>query len=122
MGDQVSGDKYQTGQAGAVGPKSHAENMTFNQSWQQYEDIGDLPQFAIQLADLRKAMKIRTDGSVGHDNAIAAVGNAEEAAKAGDSGKMMECLKSAGAWAVDVAKDVTSSVVADVIKKSMGVL
>ena len=51
------GDHYQTGQAGAVGPNSRAENNTFQQMWDQRSSDLHLPQLAEELGHLRMVLK-----------------------------------------------------------------
>jgi hypothetical protein len=119
-GDVHMGDQYNAGQAGAMGPGAKAQNIQFSQLWIQAQKDVNLAALPAELATLRAEMKRRGDGSVAHDRAIADVGAAEEAAKAGDGEKTMGLLKSAGVFALGVAKDIAADVAATVIKSSMG--
>lgn len=56
-GDARMGDEYNVGQAGAVGPQSHAHDMTFQQVGGNIERAMDMSELATELATLRRAMK-----------------------------------------------------------------
>jgi hypothetical protein len=111
-------DTYNTGQAGAVGPGAHAHDMTFNQIWNQMQGAIDLQKLATELSELRQQMK-KEAVEVEQDIAVSDIAKAEQAAKAGDGPKMLEHLKSAGKWGLDVATKIGTSVAAELIKKSM---
>src|SRR5689334_24767465 len=53
----IMGDKYTTGQAGAVGPHSSARDMSFNQIWNQVEATIDLPVLANEVEQVRSEMR-----------------------------------------------------------------
>jgi hypothetical protein len=55
-GDARMGDEYNVGQAGAVGPQSHAHDMTFHQIGGNIERAMGLSQLAGELATLREVM------------------------------------------------------------------
>jgi hypothetical protein len=75
-GTTMSRDTFNTyGQIGAVGPKAHAHDMTFQQVWSQSSI--DLPQLAEELKRLRTAMK-EADDKDEQDEAIGAVAAAEK--------------------------------------------
>ena len=113
------GDRYEAGQAGAMGPKAHARDMSFQQLWQQHQGSIDLPQLAVELSQLRAELrKQATDAE--HDQAIGELGAAEVAAKKGDGAKVMEHLAVAGKWTLETATKIGTAVAAAVIKHSMG--
>jgi uncharacterized protein YjbI with pentapeptide repeats len=117
------GDTYEiSGQAGAIGPNAHAHHNTFNQIWNQVKDSTDLPKLAEELAKLRTAMKqepVEEAAEIERDVAIAEVGKAQLEAKAGNGERMMGHLKSVGKIGYDVATKIGSSVLAELIKKSI---
>jgi hypothetical protein len=115
----VMGDKYVTGQAGAVGPGSHAHDMTFNQAWSQLEDSIDLPRLAEELALLQRAMKQEASRPE-HETAIEAVAAAEQAATEGNGPKTIERLKSGGKWALDIAVKIGTGLATAAIKSAIG--
>jgi len=80
----------------------------------------DLAKLAEELRAVRAKMKADPDDSVTHDAAIAAVGQAAEAAAAGDSGGTMRHLKDAGKWAVDAAMAIGAALAVEVGKKAIG--
>ena len=116
MGDQynVSG-----GQTGAVGPNAHAHDMSFNQIWNKLEGNIDLAELAQQLGQLRKEMEQRaTDPS--QQMAIGAIAAAEKSAQRKDGAKVVEYLKLAGNWALDVAKQIGVEVAKVAITGALG--
>jgi deferrochelatase/peroxidase EfeB len=113
----MSGDIYNTGQAGAVGPNAHAHDMTFQQV--QNQGAIDLPRLAEELARLRAAMKEETEGTAEQDEAIGAVAAAGKAAGQGDDRTMLRHLKTAGAWTLGIAEKIGVAVAAEAIKRAM---
>jgi hypothetical protein len=118
-GDIKMGDNYTTGQAGAVGPRAHAHDMTFNQVWNQLSTTVDLPKLKEELSALRQALK-GAASEPEHDIAIAEVANAEIAAKEGDGGRVLEHLRKAGQWVLAVATNIGATLAANVITKALG--
>jgi len=116
----IMGDKYVTGQAGAVGPNSHAHDMTFSQIWNQVEGTIDLPRLANELGLLRQEMK-KEAIEPEQDVAVGAIAAAEQAAKSGNGPKALEFLKSAGKWALDVAEKIGVGVATAAIKSTLGI-
>lgn len=80
----------------------------------------DFDELAIELAALRAEMRKRADGAATHDKAIAAIAEAEDSAKAKDEPALRGHLIKAGAWALDVAKDLSVAVAAEYIKGLLG--
>lgn len=114
------GDQYNiTGQAGAIGPNSKAENNIFNQVLQHAVSSLDLPALTGELATLRKSMREQAT-EVEHDQAVAHIGAAELAAKQQDGAGALEHLKSAGKWALDVATTIGTTVAAQAIQTAAG--
>ncbi|MFC1890293.1 hypothetical protein ACFL4G_11115 [Thermodesulfobacteriota bacterium] len=115
----VMGDKYQAGQAGAMGPGAQASHMTFNQIWAATKDQIDLSSLAAELSQLREAMK--ADASEPEEDiAVGAIAQAENAANAGNGPTALEHLKNAGKWALDCATKIGTTVAAAAIKAAMG--
>ncbi len=111
----VIGDLYNIGQAGAVGREANAHNL-------QFQQISGQTDFAALAGDLEK-LKNHLKGAAETPEqlqAVADVAAAEKAAKAGNGPKMLEYLKKGGAWALDAATKIGTSVAAEVIKKTMG--
>jgi hypothetical protein len=118
-GTAMSRDTYNiSGQAGAVGPNSHAHDMAF----QQIQNSLDLPKLAEELGRLRSAMKQESEGTREQDKAVAAVAEAEEAAIKGDGRASLRHLNTAGKWALGIAEKIGVPVAVDAIKKALGLL
>ena len=115
------GDKYIVEQAGSVGPQSHAQDITFNQNFNQTESSIDLARLADELRVLHQAMRQQALTEPEHDLAISDISKAEQAAKTGDAAKTAQYLKSAGKWALDFASKIGASLVAESIKSSMDI-
>jgi len=115
----VMGDKYVTGQAGAVGPGAQAHQITFTQLWSQVESDIPLNRLGPELALLRKAMKNEATGPE-QDVAIGAVAAAEQAANNGSGPKTLELLRSAGKWGLEVAEKIGVGVATAAIKSALG--
>ncbi len=114
------GDNYTVGQAGAVGPNSSAQNISFSQVWNQSAGNIDLPALASELQKLRMTMLEAANGEPDRYLAVASVAEAEKSAAANDGPKVMEHLKKAGTWALDVAKSISAGVAVAAIKAAIG--
>jgi hypothetical protein len=113
----MSGDTYNTGQAAAVGRNARTNNTTMVQN--NHGTIKDLPGLISQLAILRAEMK--KDPSDGdHDVEIGAVAMAEKAAKEGNEQSVLEHLKSAGTWALEIAQKIGVDVAAAAVMQALG--
>jgi hypothetical protein len=120
-GEFNMGDRYEvSGQAGAVGPGSHAHDMSFTQIGKQIEESVDLPQLAEELSRLRQAMKAEATEAQ-HDIAVSEIAKAEQAAEAKDSSKVAEFLRSAGGWALDVASQIGVPLATAALRLAMGI-
>ncbi|AZC86679.1 hypothetical protein C4K29_0346 [Pseudomonas chlororaphis subsp. piscium] len=114
-----SNDQYNvTGQVGAVGPNAIAASNTFTQVLQHAACGLDLPSLAAELSILRNSMRKQAI-EVEHDQSIASIGTAESAAKEHDGAKVLENLKSAGDWALDVATKIGTNVAAKAIRTAI---
>ncbi|SPD76015.1 putative Pentapeptide repeat protein [uncultured Desulfobacterium sp.] len=120
IGRLPMGDTYNIyGQTASVGPGAHAHDIEFNQLWKEVGHNIDLNQLAKELSQLRtKAQKEAQTP----DNfiAVAEITSAEIAAKEGKGTKVLEHLKKAGIWALDVSKNIGIALATEVIKRSMG--
>jgi hypothetical protein len=114
------GDKYTTGQAGAVGPYSSAHDISFSQVWNQVESTIDLPSLAQQLEQVRIEMRRIAESEPEQDLSVAEIAKAEISAKSGDGPSVMEHLRKAGRWALDVAVSVGAEVAAAAIRSAIG--
>lgn len=116
--DSQMRDAYNAGQAGAMGPNANAEGNVFIQTLR--EAIGDasLLDLAKELETLRMAMLAEAKSGP-QDEAVAAVTEAETAAKKGDSKGVLSWLKAAGKWGFDMATKIGTAIAAKAIEKSM---
>jgi hypothetical protein len=114
------GDIYNvSGQVGAVGPNSRAENITFTQNWNQLSGSIDLPKLAEELASLQAAMKEKATEPEQYV-ALAEISKAAKEAKEGNGSKVMEYLNAAGNWAWETANELGTTIAAEVLKKALG--
>lgn len=113
------GDQYKVGQAGAVGPQSHAHDMTFQQIWNEAAPSLDLDALAQELTQLRPALKAAAT-TAEEDVAVGEIALAEVAAKQKDGPKALAHLKNAGLWALGVAEKIGVGVATTAIKTAMG--
>ncbi len=116
----VSRDTYSAGQAGAMGPGSAAQNMTFSQVWNQHSESIDLAKLELELSSLRAAMRAQASEPE-HDLALGEVAAAEKEAKNGNGPRALEHLKKAGKWALDVATKIGVGVATSAIKAGLDV-
>ena len=113
------GDQYKVGQAGAVGPNSHAHDLTFQQVWNEAGANLDLEVLASELAQLRQALR-HSATSAEEDAATGEVALAEVAANQKDGPKALAHLKNAGKWALGVAEKIGVGVATAAIKSAIG--
>jgi hypothetical protein len=122
----VMGDEYTVGQAGAVGPGSHAEHMTFVQTWNQLAEVGDSAALAEDLRRLREHLRGEAKDPE-HDMAIATLAEAETEANAGNGPAALERLSglkrlgSAAKWALGAATTIGTTVAAAALKAVLGI-
>jgi hypothetical protein len=116
----IMGDKYDvSGQAGAVGPHSHAHDMTFTQIWNQLDAKFDLAQLANELQRLREALE-REATEPAQKLAAGAVAAAEQSARQKDGPKVIEYLKTAGVWALKVSEKIGVALATEALKGALG--
>ncbi|MCC6930547.1 MAG: hypothetical protein IT359_16285 [Gemmatimonadaceae bacterium] len=118
-GGSMSGNTYNVsgGQVGAVGDNATASNNTFVQNNALAPGV-DLAVLATELEQLRTRMReeARTPAE---DRALAAVGEAQEAAKKNDRAGVVKHLKAAGAWALDAATKIGVALATAVLKETL---
>jgi hypothetical protein len=114
------GDQYNINQAGAVGPNSSSNNIVFSQVNYTLPDSTNYELLADELATLKQVL-ISKAISPEHFTAIAEISKAEEATKSKDGNKVVKSLLSAGKWVLDAARDIGTNIVAEIIKKQMGI-
>jgi hypothetical protein len=115
------GDKYITsGQVGAVGPGAHAHDLHFDQIWNQSAGEIDIVSLSGELSRLRERLRSEAQ-TPEQDIAVAAVANAEVAARNGDGPKAMEWLNKSGKWAFDVATKIGVGVATAALKAALGI-
>lgn len=107
------------GQAAAVGPGAKARDINFNQIWQEAAPQIDLGQLARELALLQAVLK-KEAAEPEHYRALAEIGEAESAAKAGQGPKAIEHLKKAGKWVFGVAEKIGIGVATAYAKSKLG--
>jgi hypothetical protein len=117
----VAGDQYISGQAGAVGPGSAAQNMSFVQTWNQISGEGGSEALAGELTRLIE--HLRSDRSEqGHDIAIGVLTEAQLEAQQGNGPGAIERLSrltqfaSAGKWALSAATAIGTGVAAGALQ------
>lgn len=114
------GDVYNvSGQVGAVGPHSTAKDINFSQVWNNSSNQLNLEILAEELAELRKHLR-ELAKEPEHDISVAAIAEAEVAAKSSDGPKTLEYLARAGKWALEAATKIGVSVTTEALKKSLG--
>ena len=112
------GDKYQVGQAGAVGRDAKAENVNFQQVWNSGGFDSDA--LATELATLRKHLKSSGD-SADTDVQVGVLAQAEQAAGAGDGPQAVSILARVSTPVLQTARDIGVAVAAAVIAKAIGI-
>jgi hypothetical protein len=112
----MSGDSYKQEQ-GFQGPNMdvHDNVVTFNKAGQNI----NLQQLAGELDQLRQELKKRAT-TPDQDAAVGDVAAAQKAAENGDRATVMQRLKSAGKWVLDVAKDIGVKVAVEAGKAALG--
>jgi len=113
------GDKYETGQAGAVGPGSHAHDINFNQFWQQQKNDIDINLLANDLKILREQL-LENAQSPEHYAEIGDIAKAETEANQGNGSKALEYLAKAGKWTWGIAEKTGVGVAIAAAKAKLG--
>lgn len=117
MPNNGDGDTYNVGQGVGVGRNVKMDNTTVNQF--QTQQKLDLPKLVDDLSKLRGEMK-KQSSEPEHDVAVGEIAAAEAAAKAGDEKSVLDHLKNAGQWALEVGMKIGVPVAIEAIKKSAG--
>ncbi|HYN79865.1 MAG TPA: AAA family ATPase [Gemmatimonadaceae bacterium] len=108
-------------QAGVVvNPGGQASGFTVNQTLTEAAEDIDLEKLARGLVALRAALQQEPD-TPHKPTAIAAVTEAEVAAKSGDRSKAIGLLAKAGKWSLSVATKIGESVAAAAIKAALDI-
>jgi hypothetical protein len=116
----MTGDQYNIkGQTAAVGPGAKAQDINFNQIWQEAGSQLDLGQLACELSELLPALK-KEAKEPAHYEDIAEIGKAETAANAGQGSKALEHLHKVSKWAYGVAKEIGVGVATAYVKSILG--
>ncbi len=115
----MSGDRYEIGQAGAVGPGAHADHLTFHQIWNKCGSNIDIQKLADELTTLRNDLN-KTASDPDQFVALGEVAAAEKAAKSGDGPTALQHLKQAGAWVWEVATKVGTGIAIAAAKNALG--
>jgi hypothetical protein len=113
------GDRYEVGQAGAVGPQSVAVGQHFVQIWNKTSSDVNLQELAQELRKVREKGRTLASGTPEDDLALAEVANAELAAQQDDGAKAMSHLARAGQWALDIAKQVGVPIAIKALESAM---
>jgi len=109
---------YHINQAGAVGPNSIASNNNFNQVNYSLPNNTNYELLASELSTLKQALLSKASSSEDYI-AISEVAKAEDATKNKDANKVVSALLSAGKWVFDVAKDIGTGLVVEILKQQM---
>lgn len=120
-GDHVSGDRYEIGghaQIGAVGKGAKVKVLTFQNSRRETSEF-DLDGLVGELHRLRTEMRKRAS-TTEHDLAVVAVGQAIAAAEEGNAPNLVQRLKGAGTWAIDLATAIGAGIAVEAIKTALG--
>ncbi len=79
-----------------------------------------LNELATELNKLRQTMKVNAVEPE-HDIAVSEIAKAEQAAKNNDTSKVNDYLKSAGSWALGIAKEIGVPIAAEAIKNALSI-
>jgi hypothetical protein len=107
------------GNVGAFGDNAKAENFV-QQNLTQVTQTVDLVKLVNELSQL---------ASIAHEKAvepehqidISAINAAKVSAEKGDESKTLQCLRSVSKWGLEMATQVGATLVAEIIKKHMGI-
>jgi hypothetical protein len=114
------GDVYKVGQAGAVGPNSHAEKINFNNLFESNQSQIDLQKLADELIKIQKRLdKMAEDPTQKEDKKN--ITKASEEAKKGNGSKALEYLSKVGMGVLDVAVKIGAPIATTAIKAALGI-
>jgi hypothetical protein len=114
-------DTYEAGQVVSQGPNTNIQirDINFNQIWNKISDRTNLSEVASELAVLKVKLKDRSTEPE-HHVSMEEVALAEDSAKKGDGAKTLEHLAKVGKWGLDIAKEIGTKIVAEMIIQAMG--
>lgn len=112
-------DIYNANQVGAQGQNACAIGNTFNQTIGPSIDKIDLTKLANELSMLRIRLKEEAKNS-DHDIAVGEIASAESCAKKGDKQEVLNHLKKAGEWALDIASKIGVPVAITALSAALG--
>jgi hypothetical protein len=114
MGDQ----NINYGQAGAMGRQARGTIHNYDRAWSEIKSTTDLTALATELEQLRMTLRQKAK-TVEEDKAVASVGEAESEARKGNGPGVLQKLAAAGAWVLDVAKEIGVKVASEALTKSL---
>lgn len=113
-------DQYTAGQViGGFGKNVSLHDVNVQQLAQELQSTGGFAKLTGELEQLCAALKQRAT-TIDHDVVVGEIASAQKSAKTGDGASLVEHLRRAGSWALDVAKEIGASVASEAIKKSCG--
>lgn len=112
------GDEYHVGMAGAVGPHAKNKGGAFSQTINQAAATIDMKALASELSRLRTEMRAAAVQPE-EDEAVAKIGAAETAATLEHRSEALGHLKAAGAWALEIATKIGTTVAAKAIETAL---
>jgi hypothetical protein len=113
-------DIYKANQVGAQGPNAQSHHNIFNQTIDPSIDKIDLTRLANELSMLRISLKEEAKNS-DHDIAVGEIARAESCAKKGDKQEVLNHLKKAGQWALDIASKIGVPVAITALTAALGI-
>lgn len=113
----MGGDTYNAEQVAIQGPNAHADNITLSFD-SKYADI-DFDRLSKELDTLLEQLKANAKDPK-HYSEILAIANAKEEACKSNGFKVLQELKKAGQWSVDIAQKIGVGVAVAVIKSAAG--
>lgn len=120
----MSNDKYvNEGQTGSMGPNNTVHISEQNQIIYKFPEDYNYTLLSDELSKLKNKVDekiLNSTDDTDRSDISTAVLKAQKAAKQKDGNAILKNLKIGGEWLLDTAKELTSSIAADVIKKSMG--
>lgn len=115
-GSVMTGDTYNVGQAGAVGPGAVSNDASFSQS---PTTQADRAQLLAELEVLRAFLALETRSKEDHE-AAAAIAAAHAAIEAGETSQAAGHLRRGGRWALAAATSIGTGVAAGALKAALG--
>lgn len=119
MPPEYAGDVYIIQQAGAVGPNARAQDVSLEHIGTLISKDIDLQTLAVELADLQEIAKKQGDHKE-KQREFGSLASAEEAAKERNGIGVVEHLRIAGKWGLNIANGAGCSLAATAIAKAIG--